>query len=102
VSPRPPSRPASSSGPAYCTTQKLSDGSLLGVWETPPSDPALHPIPFSGREFDARLQLKDGRALSIRASTGFQGKGRLGPLFKIPPLTRAQPTRLIQNPALLN
>lgn len=37
----------------------------------------------------------------MRDSAGFQGKGRLGPLLKTPPLTRAQLTKLIQNPALL-
>jgi len=99
---RNPCRDAPRDGRVGCTTQKLSDGSLLGVWETPPADPALHPVPAGGREFDAGLRLKDGRYLVVRVSTGFQGKGQLGPLLKTPPLTRAQLARLIQNPALLD
>ncbi|MEU6274663.1 hypothetical protein ABZ871_19960 [Streptomyces populi] len=98
---RNPCQDAPKDGRVGCATQKLSDGSLLGVWETPPTDPALHPVPAGGRELDAGLQLKDGRYLTVRASTGFQGKGQLGPLLKTPPLTRAQLTKLIQNPALL-
>ncbi|MFB7247820.1 hypothetical protein CW362_23995 [Streptomyces populi] len=98
---RNPCQDSPKDGSIGCTTQKLSDGSLLGVWETPPTDPALHPIPAGGREFEAGLRLKDGRYLTVRASTGFQGKGQLGPLLKTPPLTRAQLTKLIQNPALL-
>lgn len=96
-----PCKDAPKDGSIGCTTQKLPDGSILGVWETPPTDPALHPVPAGGREFDASLRLKDGRVVSVRASTGFQGKGQLGPLLKTPPLTRAQLTKLIQNPALL-
>ncbi|MEV6198319.1 hypothetical protein AB0M19_38745 [Streptomyces sp. NPDC051920] len=96
-----PCKDAPKDGRIGCTTQKLPDGSLLGVWETPASDPALHPVPFTGREFEARLELKDGRVLFVRDSTGFQGKGQLGPLLKNPPLTRAQLTALIRNPALL-
>ncbi|MET8133489.1 MULTISPECIES: hypothetical protein [unclassified Streptomyces] len=50
-----------------------------------------------GRD-DAR---RGSRSAAIRAGTGFQGKGRLGPLLKTPPLTRAQLDKLIRNPALL-
>ncbi|MEV6015988.1 MULTISPECIES: hypothetical protein [unclassified Streptomyces] len=96
-----PCKDAPKDGRLGCTTQKLSDGRLLAVWETPPSDPALHPVPADGREFEARLVLKDGGFLDVRASTGFQGKGQLGPLLKTPPLTRDQLTELIRNPALL-
>ncbi|MFD5638069.1 hypothetical protein ACFWJM_28520 [Streptomyces sp. NPDC127077] len=96
-----PCKDAPKDGRIGCTTQKLSNGGLLAVWELPPADPALHPVPAGGREFDARLVLKDGGFLQVRASTGFRGKGQLGPLLKTPPLTRAQLTKLIQNPALL-
>ncbi|MFF3451463.1 hypothetical protein ACFYXJ_30445 [Streptomyces sp. NPDC002667] len=96
-----PCKDAPKDGRVGCTTQKLSDGALLAVWETPPADPALHPVPAGGRELDARLVLKGGGFLQVRASTGFQGKGRLGPLLTTLPLTRAQLSKLIQNPALL-
>ncbi|MCT9009607.1 hypothetical protein [Streptomyces rhizosphaerihabitans] len=95
-----PCKDAPKDGRVGCTTQKLSDGSLLGVWETPASDPALHPTPAWGREFTAVLVLKDGRALRVRDSTGYQGEGQLGRLLKTPPLTRDQLTKPIQNPAL--
>ncbi|MFI0963006.1 hypothetical protein ACH4S8_16640 [Streptomyces sp. NPDC021080] len=95
-----PCKDAPKDGRLGCTTQKLSDGSLLALWETPPTDPALHPVPAGGRELDARLVLKDGSFVEVRASTGFQGKGQLGPLLRTPPLTRAQLGKLVQNPAL--
>lgn len=46
----------------------------------------------------AELAPKQRAVLVLRY---FQGKGRLGPLLKTPPLTRAQLAKLIQNPALL-
>ncbi|WP_328458778.1 hypothetical protein OG780_14685 [Streptomyces sp. NBC_00386] len=52
------------------------------------TDPALHPVPDWGREFAAVLNLKDGRALHVRDSTGYRGKGRLGPLLKTPALPK--------------
>ncbi|MFE1291608.1 hypothetical protein [Streptomyces sp. NPDC058751] len=96
-----PCKDAPKDGRVDCTTQKLSDGALLGVWETPATDSLLAPDPSGGREYDAVLRLADGRSLTVRASTGFQGRGRLGPLLVEPPLTRAQLTELIRNPVLL-
>jgi hypothetical protein len=85
-------------GGVGCTTQKLSDGSLLGVWETP------RPIPrctrFRSRGGSSTPAFSSRTAGLFPSGTGFQGKGRLGHLLKTPPLTRAQLTKLIQNPAL--
>ncbi|MFE2536454.1 hypothetical protein [Streptomyces sp. NPDC059371] len=99
--PENPCTDAATDGRIDCTTQKLSDGALLGVWETPAADSDMAPEPSGGREYDAVLRLKDGRSLTVRAGAGLQGKGRLGPLLTAPPLTRAQLAKLIQNPALL-
>ncbi|MEU4168448.1 hypothetical protein AB0F46_16435 [Streptomyces sp. NPDC026665] len=99
--PENPCKDAAKDGRIDCTTRKLSDGALLGVWETPAADSDLAPEPAGGREYDAVLRLTDGRSLTVRASTGFHGRGRLGPMLVNPPLTRAQLTELIRNPALL-
>ncbi|MFI6489961.1 hypothetical protein [Streptomyces sp. NPDC050564] len=96
-----PCKDAPKGGRVGCTSQKLSHGSLLGIWQTGEPEPGSFSYPTMGPEFAAVLKLKDGRALFVRDFGGFQGKGQLGPLLKAPPLTRDQLHKLILNPELL-
>ncbi|WP_369249120.1 hypothetical protein [Streptomyces sp. R41] len=96
-----PCKDAPKDGRVDCTSQKLPDGSLLGIWQTGEPEPGSFSYPTWGPEFAAALKLTDGRILQVRDIGGFQGKGQLGPLLKTPPLTRDQLNKLILNPELL-
>lgn len=93
-----PCEDAAKAGLIGCTTQKLSDGTVLSVWRTGPGEPGSQPT--WGQEFAGVLSLRDGRALRVRDSAGYQGRGQLGRVLKTTPLTRSQFTKLILNPAL--
>ncbi|MGQ4382805.1 hypothetical protein [Streptomyces sp. SAS_270] len=96
-----PCKDAPKDGRVDCVTEKLPDGGLLGIWQVGEPEPGSESYPTMGKEFDAALRLPDGRILHVRDSAGYQGKGRLGPLLKTPPLTRAQLRALILKPQLL-
>ncbi|MFC3575668.1 hypothetical protein ACFOZ0_20780 [Streptomyces yaanensis] len=84
-----------------CTTEEVSGGALLSLWQSTP-DPATEVQPkHSGTELYARLSLKDGTLLTVRDWTGFLGSGSQGPLLKTFPLTRAQLRELALKPELL-
>ncbi|MFD9510187.1 hypothetical protein [Streptomyces mirabilis] len=96
-----PCKDAPKDGRVGCTSEKLSNGDVLGIWQVGEPEPGSYSYPTWGKEFAAVLQLTDGRILQVRDSTGYQGKGQLGPLLKTPPLTRDQLRKLIVNPELL-
>ncbi|WP_369262023.1 hypothetical protein [Streptomyces sp. R35] len=94
-----PCKDAPKDGRVGCTSQKLSNGNLLGIWQEGEADAGSYPT--WGPTFSAVLKLTDGRVLHVRDTGGFLGKGQLGPLLKTPPLTRDQLHKLILNPKLL-
>lgn len=96
-----PCKDAPKDGRVGCTSEKLSNGDVLGIWQMGEPEPGSYSYPTWGKEFAAVLKLRDGRILQIRDSAGFQGKGQLGPLLKTPPLTRDQLRKLVVNPELL-
>ncbi|GGN78126.1 hypothetical protein GCM10011579_061010 [Streptomyces albiflavescens] len=96
-----PCKDAPKDGRVNCTTEKLPNGSLLGIWQEGVPEPGSYSYPKWGKTYVASLKLTDGGILQVRDTTGFQGKGQLGPLLKTPPLTRAQLHKLILNPVLL-
>jgi hypothetical protein len=94
-----PCKDASLDGRVGCTSQRLSNGNLLGIWQEGKPDAGSYPT--WGPTFSAVLKVTDGRVLHVRDTGGFLGKGQLGPLLKTPPLTRDQLHKLILNPQLL-
>jgi hypothetical protein len=94
-----PDAPKSGRPPLDCVREKLPDGRVLTIWRTPAANTSGEPR--WGTELTGQLALKDGEALFARNSTGFRGKGELGPLLKTPPLTRAQFRELLLRPELL-
>ncbi|MCX5399675.1 hypothetical protein [Streptomyces sp. NBC_00102] len=84
---------------ADCVREVLPDGRVLTTW----SDPMDYGdgTPQWGPEIDGQLILKDGSALMLRSSTGFEAKGAQGPLLKAPPLNATQVRGLMLRPELL-
>ncbi|MGW1464840.1 hypothetical protein ACWCPT_10905 [Streptomyces sp. NPDC002308] len=84
---------------ADCVREVLPDGRVLTTW----SDTMDYGdgTPQWGPEIDGQLVLKDGSALMLRSSTGFEAEGAQGPLLKSPPLSSAQVRELMQRPELM-
>ncbi|MEE4494511.1 hypothetical protein [Streptomyces sp. BE230] len=82
-----------------CVSEKLPDGSELTIWSDS-MDYGDGGTPRWGQELVARLSLKDGGQLIMRASTGFEADTAQGPLLKTPPVTHEQLRTLMLRPEL--
>ncbi|MDT0613155.1 hypothetical protein [Streptomyces lancefieldiae] len=82
-----------------CVREELAGDRVLTIWRQP-RDPDGGSLEW-GEELTGRLMLPDGRALIVRDSAGYRGRGQLGPLLRTPPLNREQLRALMLRPELL-
>lgn len=82
-----------------CVREQFPDGRVLTIWRVAPGPATVQPR--WGTELAGSLTLTNGQVLLARDSTGFQGRGQLGPLLKSTPLTRTEFRALLLRPELL-